>query len=289
MFVSLLRWVSSVATVVPLPELLARLRSGRSVRGLVALTFDDAYDSLNLIQSDLMAENTPLTIFATTGLEPRFWWDRLDDIYPRLTPPQWEALQAAIGVPDSYRHGQPAAFGPLRPARQWILAQYHGRWPEAGEEALSGLERQLGGTRQHAMTAETLRRWADTPGVSVGVHTHTHRLLPSLPEAEVRAEISLCLEVLRSHGIQPVPLLAIPYGLYSPSVIRAALDAGMTACLTLGERTLLRHHDAVCVPRITITSAETGWKLVAKLTGMRELLTFTSGPPSPPALPSAST
>jgi peptidoglycan/xylan/chitin deacetylase (PgdA/CDA1 family) len=282
--------------LVPLRELVRRHQAGRSTAGLIAVTMDDAYASLLSVAHDFLArEAVPLTVFvvrgaATTGAA--FWWDRVDDLFPYVSRDRWRAFEHACGVPDAYRRGQPGQFGPSRPLRQWILASYAGRWPQALEPALRALEEETGiRTVQRSMTFEELDRFRRLPSVDVGVHTVSHPVLPLLDDAELQDEIAGAHDALREHVPDAVPILAIPFGLFDHRTVVAARECGMVASLTLAERTLRAHRDRNHLPRFCISREGRVAKLRVRLTGLMDRRPWWrwSARPSYPALPSPTT
>src|ERR1041385_5799969 len=88
-FVDQLRWLSRHYTIVPLGELVTRLRAGRTVRRLLALTFDDGYQGTTETAVPLLRElRLPATIFVAAeapGSRTGFWWDH-PAVVRRLTP-----------------------------------------------------------------------------------------------------------------------------------------------------------------------------------------------------------
>ena len=280
--------------IVPLRELLARHAAGRSTHGLSALTFDDAYAALLSPDATfLQREHIPFTVFVTTNASREgrvFWWDRVDELFPRTSFERWRSLERACGVPDSFRDGQPVDFGPLRPLRQWMLHAYRGRTPSHVNDALTELERELGvRTAQRAMTFQELESLARHPTVDVGVHTCSHPVLPLLADDELAAEITFCHQSLRERFQRVVPVLAVPFGLFDSRSTRIARAAGMSASLTLASRTLQRSRGEDWLPRFCVCAGETPVKLLLRLSGVMERWhSWRDGPPPPyPALPSA--
>jgi len=281
---------------VRLSELIARARAGRSTKGLIALTFDDAYAALGAdFRAFVRREGLPIAVFAVTDSArtgDSYWWDRVDDAFARAAPARWRAFEASCGLPDDYRRGQPCDYGPLRPLRQWILAACAGRWPARLEPALEALETDTGyRTRQRAMTFDELRALADLPGAEIGVHTATHPVLPLLPDAEVQREIRGAYDTLRERFASVLPVLAAPFGLYDDRTLRLAAAAGMIVSLTLSGETLAAAAPAHALPRICVTRTDAHTKLGARLLGLPHLVRAWRGRPLPlyPALPSATT
>ena len=295
-FKSAVRIARYLGEIVPLDTLVRRHRNGASTSGLIALTFDDAYAALGGEFADVVSsEEVPITVFVTTGATAQgrtFWWDRIDDSYRRVSPEAWEAFERACGLPEAYRRQQPAAFGPLRPLRQWILARYAGRWPPELESALAALEAAAGSaTRHRAMTFDEVAALARIPTVDLGVHTVSHPVLPLLSDDELRQEIGGCYSILRQSFARALPMLAVPFALYDRRTIDIARAAGMTTSLSLSGTVVRDGADAGTLPRICLTRQDTLPRLAFRMAGLRDaLLTWKARRvPAYPDLPSAAT
>jgi len=295
-FASCVRIARRWGEFVPLSELIDRHIQGRSTAGLLAATFDDGYVALGgELAQFVKRESIPITVFVVTDAAKhgtRYWWDRVDNLFPRTSADRWRAFEDACGLTDAYRQGQPRDFGPLRPLRQWVLATHAGRWPLHLDAELDRLEHEVGyATSQRAMTFEELTDFASIPGVELGVHTRSHPVLPLLSDSDVQKEIMVSHSVLRSRVGNSVPVLAIPFGLYDERTLRLAASSGMRACLTLSGETLSRSTLPTALPRICITQTDARAKLNLRLLGVPRLFrTFSGRRPQPyPDLPSATT
>jgi peptidoglycan/xylan/chitin deacetylase (PgdA/CDA1 family) len=295
-FARAVRLAQQTGEIVPLEVLLRRHADGRTTAGLVAITLDDAYAALAGAFADLIsAESIPVSVFVVSGAAEdgrRFWWDRVEDAFPRVRPERWRAFEDVCGLPDEYRRRQPGAYGPLRPLRQWLLAQFAGRWPRALEPALAALEADAGGTTaQHAMRLDELAAFARLPTVSLGVHTATHPVLPLLPDDELAREISECHAALRARFDRVLPVLAFPFALYDRRTMEVARSAGMRACLTLAGRSVRPQDHPLALPRICLTKRDSLVRLAARLVGLTDAVRQWTGKPVPayPELPSAAT
>jgi len=281
--------------LVPLRELVRRHLAGRGTGGLIAITADDAYASLLSDASDyLTREAIPLTVFVVTqpaAAGTRYWWDRVDDLFPQVPRERWRQFEDACGLTDGYRWGQPARYGPLRPFRQWMLATHQGRWPAALEPELQRLEREFDiQTAQRSMSFEELARFASLPAVDVGVHTLSHPVLPLLTDHDLGREISAAYQILREHLSAAVPILAVPFGLFDERTLNAARAAGMEASLTLAGTTLKRYAGRDDLPRFCLCRQDRATKLRARLTGLFDLdRWWRVAARRYPALPSATT
>ena len=70
-------------------------------------------------------------------------------------------------------------------------------------------------------------------GATIASHSHTHRVLPDLSEAECLDDLRTSREVLETLLRQPVPYIAYPRGLHDAKVRRAAARAGFSAGFSL--------------------------------------------------------
>jgi hypothetical protein len=175
-----------------------------------------------------------------------------------------------IGLDPAYRAGQPVDSGPLRPLRQWILASFCGRWPAHLEQPLAELEHEHGSVTAHRpMTWDEISAFAADDLVDVGVHTATHPVLPLLEDAGVAAEIRDAYSAIRARIPRALPVLAIPFGLYTARTVVLARDAGMDASLTLANHPLRRAASDGALPRLSMGRGLRRWKLALRLVAPR--------------------
>jgi peptidoglycan/xylan/chitin deacetylase (PgdA/CDA1 family) len=277
-FKNAVRIARHLGRIVPLEDLVRRHREGRSTSRLIAITFDDAYASLSGELARFIARDAvPVTVFVAAGAAARgavFWWDRVDDAFGRAAPARWRAFEDACGLPEAYRTGQPAEYGPLRPLRQWILARHAGRWPADLEPALDELEADAGvRTRHRAMTFDELAALATLPSVSLGVHTVSHPVLPLLADDDLRREIADCHSTLRDRFGRVAPLLAVPFALYDRRTVEIARAAGMLSSFSLEGTTVTDRHESAVLPRICVTRRDTLPRLAFRMAGLRDAWT----------------
>lgn len=264
----------TIGEIVPLRELVDHHARGKRSNGLFAVSFDDAYASLlDTVIPTVDRCQTPITIFWCTGREGRglvFWWDRIEDLFPRVTPERWRQFEEAAGVPPA---AADPAGDPLGALRRWIIGEHAGRLPPAADAALTELEDEVGWrTPQRSMSLAELEHVAARPWIDVGVHTVTHPVLPALPEHEARWEIEQCFRTLREHCPRTLRYLAIPYGLFDEHTARVAAAAGMKTCFSVDGVTLGRDYQHGILPRLVVTAGQTGLKFLLRVTGLRERL-----------------
>ncbi len=223
-------WLSAHYTVLPLLELLARMRDGRPLRKTAAITFDDAYRGVfDYACPVLEAFRLPATVFvvtdAPTAGEP-FWWDH----------------PTAAGQADG-----PASrrwLGDLRGDGRLILQDLGCTTPQSAPPATRPADWDV-------------IRGAARDGLDLGVHSATHRALPRLSDAELRAEVVDSRETLARHTGVTANFFAYPYGLWDHRVRNAAQAAGYATALSLSPGLVSPDADRWALPRVNIPAGIT--------------------------------
>src|SRR2546423_8198832 len=224
-----MRWLVAHYDVLPLSEFLDRLIAGRPMRQTASLSFDDAYAGVFEHACPVLRElGITATVFIIPGApagKQRFWWDH-------------PATQRA-GSPNHQREW----FTPLRGDGAAIL------------QSLQGEPHPDGGTPAACLPAS----WhvvgaAARSGMELGIHSATHRALPTLTDEELFAEIEGSREALaREVGTKP-DVFAFPYGLWDERVRRRVEQAGYRAALTVDYGLVSPGVDRWALPRVTVPS-----------------------------------
>lgn len=219
-----MEWVAAHYRVVLLRELVERVRTGQSLRGLAALTFDDGYSGVfDHALKVLHGLGLPATVFVVAEAPDvgSFWWD-----HPGL--PSGEDAQRHQHWLTDLRGDAHAILGELtlHPARHAAPAHRPAPWSVLAAAARSGVE--------------------------LGVHSATHRTLTRLTDAELTRELSWSRETIaRATGTTP-DLFAHPYGIWDARVRDAAQRAGYRCACTLDSGLVRRHTDPWALPRVNI-------------------------------------
>jgi peptidoglycan/xylan/chitin deacetylase (PgdA/CDA1 family) len=230
--------------VIPLREFVARRQAGRSLRGCVAVTFDDAYTGVaDRALPTLTRYRLPATVFVATSFARRggrYWWDRLAWIVSHADEATRQATAIRVtGAPHT---------SPTESLRAMVARG--GRLSTDAEQALRVAESGWGSVPERALTEAELVALARSELIDFGCHTESHPVLPLLSEPEQRREITESYHWLADRLPRVHPLLAYPYGLYDRRTVGVARAAGMEGAFSIEGRAAPSRFDQYACPRI---------------------------------------
>ncbi len=242
-FSAIVDWMRSAYEVVPVGEIADRVRSGRGVGGLAAITFDDAYRGTFDHALPMLADaGLPSTVFVVSGFsdDPTFTW--------------WDVLAARGALTDERRNHELSARRGV--AQEILSADGSAGRPPALPDALLP-----------APWAWIVRAAED--GVELGSHTVRHANLAALEGEELEREVTLSRHEIRERTGRDPAAVSYPYGLWTPEVLRAAGRAGYRVGLTLGNRPVGRGEDVLGLPRINVPAGISPEALECWAAGLR--------------------
>lgn len=197
-------WIADTYEVIHAAELIKRIESQRSVQGLSAITFDDAYLGVHKFALPILrTKGLPATVFVISRAADRpaaFWWDEL----------------ASLGVLNES-------------LRNRCVDEFAGDGNEI--KASVGYEAP---TLPEELNSASWREIEEVASESVvfGSHSATHRNLTRLNQEELLIELNISREsVMNRLGLEP-ELIAYPYGLHSEPVIREVANLGFRGGFT---------------------------------------------------------
>jgi peptidoglycan/xylan/chitin deacetylase (PgdA/CDA1 family) len=239
----------------PLSEFVNRLRAGFSVRGCLAVTFDDAYVGVCRYAAPILRElDVPATIFACSSLAEKggsYWWDLVEDIRVRRNEHRWRRLCDCLEL-GGLSPDDPQASEMVK---QQILLTWAGQGEAMGQ--VLGNEKPELGNPWRSATLRELEDLAADERFEFGCHTVSHAALPFLPPEAQQKEIRDNYEWLRDRLPRVRPFLAYPYGLYDSVTTEIAVRSGMTVAFTIEPRTPSRTELPMHVPRLCIQETTT--------------------------------
>jgi len=180
----------------------------------------------------------------------------LGEIVDRLTARRPVDGLAAITFDDAlvgvHRHALPVLRELQVPATVFVVTDALGVtppwWPGAAR----------------TMTADELRE-AVADGVELHSHSSVHASLPTLPPADLHADLTRSRAVLRDTFGAPADLLAYPSGHHDAAVRAAAADTGFRAAVTFLNGRLRAGDDPLRIPRFTAHAGMTAVTLARHL------------------------
>ena len=245
-FVAQVQWLQEHYRVIPLRELVARIASGRSMRGLAAITFDDAYTGALTFAWPLLRElGLPATMFivaeAPGGGTP-FWWDHPGIVKADAPSTRTRRLFALHGDRTLIMNSEGAA--------------------EAGAGATD-----LPATHLPAEW-QALRREGNA-GLELGAHTLTHRTLTRLSDRDLRREIEHSRDTIAERiEIRP-DSFSYPYGIWDARVLAATRRAGYRAAVTLEFGLNKPGTDPLALNRVNVPASISGAAFASWAAGIR--------------------
>ncbi|HVA62077.1 MAG TPA: polysaccharide deacetylase family protein [Terriglobales bacterium] len=268
-FEAFLDWLERHYTVVPLGDLLPRLRrpARERPRPLCALTFDDGWhDNYRHAFPVLRRRGLPATIFLPVrfmGSERRFWQERLfyhlrglrerSDALPTLQ-------QVAATLP----------WCPRLEAQDLGFAQLRQRLMRRASSEAEAFVARLG---EHAAAAPELAgrafmgwdevRSMQAAGIEFGSHTLDHTLLSCEAPAAAAAELQASRRELGERLGTEVAGFSFPWGGRSPFSRRQVEQAGYHWAVTTAAGFATARSDALLLPRVPISNGCVGARVAA--------------------------
>lgn len=219
-----MKWLVDNYDVVSLSTFVDRLEDGASLTETAAITFDDGYAGVfDYAVPILDALGVPATVFVIAdapGRSSGFWWDCPEVLtYQGERRDRW--LTDLRGDERAILSDVKASGPPTLPATLWPAD-----WSEI--------------------------RIATRGQIDIGVHSATHRALPSLDDRALDAEISSSRQIVqRATGTAP-EFFAYPYGLWDARSHAAVRRAGYRASFALGSGLNDRTADRFALRRVNV-------------------------------------
>jgi peptidoglycan/xylan/chitin deacetylase (PgdA/CDA1 family) len=115
---------------------------------------------------------------------------------------------------------------------------------------------------------EHLKELAETPGVTIGAHSHGHELLDQIPLQQARSSMARSRELLQDWTGQEVRHFAFPNGNHTQALRDIAGELGFVSATILEERTAPRGVDPFALPRISVGRYDSRNRVRLRLVGL---------------------
>lgn len=232
-----LRMLRRIRTIVSVDEFFSRVKEGRPLSGLAAITFDDAYASavhhgLRVVR-DL---GLPATVFVATSFAEGagFWRDDVrwisesgyaDSFVRELVGLGFDWAQA-LSASDLYKASKDPAIVPTLE----FVGQLHAY---LARHALQSprMEGRYAGV--------DMLQEAGASGIRFGNHTHRHLVMAGLSADDQTLEIQTAAERIRSWGLEASGVFAMPFGSpqsYNSTTFRVAGELGYEGVVLSGAK-----------------------------------------------------
>lgn len=261
-----MRIVSRALRPMDARDFLERLEARRPFEsGSCLVTFDDGWiDTCSEAWPVMGRYNVPALVFLPTrfvGSTARFWQERLSALVydaweeANRSPDRRPQIAAVLGQyglervldcnPAAVRRRVLDSVSALKRERvdpEAIMAEISALLPDRpdGHPSLDTF-----------MTWEDVRRMA-AEGVSFGAHSHTHRLLTTLPEPELGDEVRVSRARMSEELGGEVPTFSYPNGNWNGGVVEAVRRGGFRVAFTTDRGTVGAGADLFTVRRINI-------------------------------------
>jgi peptidoglycan/xylan/chitin deacetylase (PgdA/CDA1 family) len=220
-----MQWLADHYDILSLSHFVRRLIRGATLRGTAVVTFDDGYAGVFTHAVPILKKlRIPATVFVVgeaPGRSAGFWWD-----HPEIAGVQTAALRERWLTQLRGDEAAILSHGCTRAVGDWPAAHRPADWA--------------------AMRAHV------GAGIDIGVHSATHRSLPTLTDAELEHEIVAGrLAVREGTGVWP-EFFAYPYGLWDSRVRTMVRNARYQAALTVSSGLVRPGQDRWCLRRINV-------------------------------------
>jgi peptidoglycan/xylan/chitin deacetylase (PgdA/CDA1 family) len=255
-FEAQVRYLAAHYSVLPLPEIVERLRHDRPLPlNTVAITFDDGYADNLPAARVLHRYGVSATFYITAGClhgdapfwpsEVRYLVSALASATLSLRLPDRTVMFSVATEPEK----QTAIRGVTRllksnliPVREQLRRQLRAA---AGHPPLP----------RHMLTWDELNEMRDL-GMTIGAHTYTHANLPSAGLADATAEITQSRSRLEAALSSAVTMFSYPNGgaerYYDAALQRVVAEAGFAAATSSRNAFATRNSDLYALERIEV-------------------------------------
>lgn len=281
-FEAQIRYLSRHYRVLPIDLALRKLWEGQLHMPTAAVTFDDGYaNNLSVALPILEKYAMPATVYVVTGLigsGSYLWTTRLV-----------QALRATAA--SVLATGHPMLDGPLagtdaqRTAWAHQLKERLKMMPDTQRaELLEAIHRQVGDAPDlsafRILTQAELRTLAGSHLITLGAHTHTHRILSRLSDEQLELEIAGSVEMIRGLPGSASRTFAYPNGRqvdYDQRAVRMLRRLDIDAALSTVEGLQRKAGNPFEIRRIVVGSTMPMASFLAASSGLKAWLKAPGG------------
>jgi peptidoglycan/xylan/chitin deacetylase (PgdA/CDA1 family) len=265
-FAGFVRQVRQHLDLISLDELVRRRLAGESMKGLLALTFDDGWRHTCEPVAELCeAERWPITIYLVSSLcreRGTLWFAELPRVTGGARGQRIVHQDYVLDLTTSRQERRTTdalierlKFLPADVARDVVR--------ELGRAA--GL-RMVDDGHEPFVSGDFVSQYARSEWVRFGSHTVHHQALAALDDTQLHAELSQSRAELEAMTGGTVQHFAYPYG--APDTIGTVapqiVSQHYLSAVTLQRGICTSESPLGCLPRIGVYESDTNWRVVAK-------------------------
>lgn len=247
-----LRFLQRHYEVVPLEEIVRRIRSGREIRGLSAITFDDGYYSVYENAAPVLAELAlPATIFLIAdlvGTNQMTWYDSVEACL--LNADQTEIDMG--GMTYSLGDNRYSTLHHIRRRLRHVDI-------ETRDSLVAELTEAVGETNPDRCSNYRLMDWPQvaylcTKGISFGVHSSSHPHLTKVAQQGLALEIDHAARKIADNLAKPMSdlIFCYPDGDYNRTVRDHVEATGLLGAMAVENKLTPPNGDPFALPRIGV-------------------------------------
>jgi peptidoglycan/xylan/chitin deacetylase (PgdA/CDA1 family) len=255
-----IHWMRSVGEIVDYHRLLDFEEPND--RPLFALTFDDGWrDNFEIAFPLLQRLNVPALVFlvsAAMDTGALFWPEDVVTKTHRLagTAVERQLLSALRETwPDPVPSQREMRGSPATVAEAWVEALKLVPLAERSQRIADYYHRigvEQAPLQGYVMTWEQARIM-QSAGIVFGSHTHTHRILKGLAEADIRYEAEQSKRIISDRLQAPIDALCYPNARYNGREGRIIASCGYRYAFCIDGRSVTAKHDMFYVPRFLVS------------------------------------
>ncbi|RDV16710.1 polysaccharide deacetylase family protein [Pontibacter diazotrophicus] len=255
--------------VVPLKEMVERLKNGVVERNTIAITFDDGYvDNYQTAKPLLEKYCLPATFFITSGnvgQQKEFWWDELEHLilFSESLPAVMDLEVAGASIAFNLEEEAQLTQSLRQQHKAWKSCEqeppskrsllFYRLWeklkplPVSEQQAALQKIRDWAGAAASArpdcrsMSREELKDLGQGELFDLGAHTVSHAALayhaPQFQEKEIEENKCFLEEIAQKR----IDLLTYPYGNYNNETMAIAERVAFAAAFTTEEKAVIRN------------------------------------------------
>ncbi len=244
------------------------LKGGQCARPCAVITFDDGDVGLYTYLLPILKETgVPVTLYiATEQFETRraFWFDRVVNALQGAGQVTLDGVDT-WDLPGGGGKDHWAALGP-------VLNALKGLDPALRDDAADQIAAQGQAPDSSEtlgpMTLEQLQILGNTPGVTIGAHTHGHELLDQITPEAARESVAKSRALLQEWTGQEVRHFAFPNGNHTAPLRDMVRDLGFASATLLEDRLAPKDCDPFALPRVSVGRYDNQMRVRLRLAGL---------------------